>query len=309
VASVVNNAPTVFPLGVTTVTWTVTDGSGNTATTTQTVSVLDTENPTIVAPTALVTFTNIDCEAANVVLGTPVVTDNCTVATVTNDAPALFPFGYTTVTWTVTDAAGNIATATQVVEVRDTVVPVAVLSPITVNLQTTGSVSITVADVNTGTYDNCGIANLTIFPSTFTCDDLGVNQVLFTATDIHGNKTQAVVLVTVELSGIDLDFDQVDDACDSEVNTTQAAVPTGFTPDGDQYNDLFVIPGLEAYNQVTLEVYDRFGNKVYEQAQYANDWDGTSSVTGAVLPDDTYYYILTLDQLVKQGFIYINRIH
>ena len=309
VASVVNNAPTVFPLGVTTVTWTVTDGSGNTATTTQTVSVLDTENPTIVAPTALVTFTNIDCEAANVVLGTPVVTDNCTVATVTNDAPALFPFGYTTVTWTVTDAAGNTATATQVVEVRDTVVPVAVLSPITVNLQTTGSVSITVADVNTGTYDNCGIANMTIFPSTFTCDDLGVNQVLFTVTDIHGNKTQAVVLVTVELSGIDLDFDQVDDACDSEVNTTQAVVPTGFTPDGDQYNDLLVIPGLEAYNQVTLEVYDRFGNKVYEQAQYANDWDGTSSVTGAALPDDTYYYILTLDQLVKQGFIYINRIH
>jgi gliding motility-associated-like protein len=309
VASVVNNAPTVFPLGVTTVTWTITDGSGNTATTTQTVSVLDTQNPTIVAPTALVTYTNIDCEAANVALGTPVVSDNCTIAAVTNDAPLQFPWGYTTVTWTVTDAAGNTATATQVVEVRDTVVPVAVLSPITVNLLTTGSVSITVADVNTGTYDNCGIANMTIFPSTFTCDDLGVNQVLFTATDIHGNKTQAIVLVTVELSGIDLDLDQVDDACDSEVNITQATVPNGFTPDGDQINDLLVIPGIESYSQVQLEVYDRFGHKVYEQSQYANDWDGTSSVTGAVLPDDTYYYILTLDQLVKQGFIYINRIH
>jgi gliding motility-associated-like protein len=299
----------VFPLGTTTVTWTITDGSGNTATATQTVSVLDTENPTIVAPAALVTFTNIDCEAANVQLGTPVVTDNCTVASVTNDAPVQFPYGYTTVTWTVTDAAGNTATATQVVEVRDTVVPVTVLSPITVNLLTTGSVSITVADVNTGTYDNCGIANMTIFPSTFTCDDLGENQVLFTATDIHGNKTQSIVIVTVELSGIDLDFDQVDDACDSEVNNTQAIVPDGFTPDGDNYNDLFVIPGIDAYNEVVLEIYDRFGNKVYEKAQYANDWDGTSSFTGAVLPDDTYYYILTVDQQVKQGFVYINRVH
>ncbi|MFM7006570.1 MAG: gliding motility-associated C-terminal domain-containing protein, partial [Flavobacteriales bacterium] len=309
VASVSNNAPTVFPLGTTTVTWTITDGSGNTATATQTVSVLDTEDPTIVAPAALVTFTNVDCEAANVQLGTPVVTDNCTVASVTNDAPVQFPYGYTTVTWTVTDAAGNIATATQVVEVRDTVVPVTVLSPITVNLLTTGSVSITVADVNTGTYDNCGIANMTIFPSTFTCDDLGENQVLFTATDVHGNKTQSIVIVTVELSGIDLDFDQVDDACDSEVNNTQAIVPDGFTPDGDNYNDLFVIPGIDAYNETVLEIYDRFGNKVYEKAQYANDWDGTSSFTGAVLPDDTYYYILTVDQQVKQGFVYINRIH
>jgi hypothetical protein len=45
VASVTNDAPAAFPIGVTTVTWTVTDNSGNTATCTQNVTVTDNVNP------------------------------------------------------------------------------------------------------------------------------------------------------------------------------------------------------------------------------------------------------------------------
>jgi hypothetical protein len=52
-----------------------------------------------------------DCSAPD--LGKPVVTDNCGVVSLTNDAPAVFPLGCSIVTWTAVDAAGNKATATQ----------------------------------------------------------------------------------------------------------------------------------------------------------------------------------------------------
>jgi hypothetical protein len=80
--------------------------------------------PTIAAPAAInVTTTESGCSAAGINLGTPVVSDNCGVANVTNNAPANFPLGATTVTWTVTDSSGNSATATQTVTVTDTLKP------------------------------------------------------------------------------------------------------------------------------------------------------------------------------------------
>ncbi|MFB3386209.1 T9SS type A sorting domain-containing protein [Flavobacterium sp. LAR06] len=118
VASVINNAPAIFPLGNTTVTWTVKDASNNTATATQIVTVKDATLPIIIAPTAITVSTNTNCTATNVVLGTPVTADNCSVASVTNDAPVAFPLGNTTVIWTIKDASNNIATATQIVTVK-----------------------------------------------------------------------------------------------------------------------------------------------------------------------------------------------
>ena len=118
VASVTNNAPATFPIGATTVTWTVTDNAGNTATATQVVTVNDNTNPTIVAPANMTVNANANCQAVIANLGNAVATDNCTVVTVTNNAPAIYNVGVTTVTWTVTDAGGNKATAIQKVTVK-----------------------------------------------------------------------------------------------------------------------------------------------------------------------------------------------
>src|SRR5206468_10897863 len=94
--------------------------SGNTATASQLVTVNDTQNPTISAPAAVVVSSDPGhCYATNVALGTPTTADNCAVASVTSNAPTQFPAGATTVTWTVTDASGNTATATQLVTVID----------------------------------------------------------------------------------------------------------------------------------------------------------------------------------------------
>jgi hypothetical protein len=79
----------------------------------------DTEPPTITPPP------NVKTGASNRTpeLGEPQVEDNADPnPTVTNDGPAKFPRGVTEVTWTATDAAGNTATAVQLVEL-DTRVP------------------------------------------------------------------------------------------------------------------------------------------------------------------------------------------
>lgn len=120
IASIANDAPEVFPVGETIVTWTVTDLAGNFAQDVQLVTVLDEEAPTISAPADLsvpVDAVGEFCAASNVELGEPIVDDNCSFEPATNDAPFIFPLGTTEVTWTVTDAAGNFAQAVQLVTV------------------------------------------------------------------------------------------------------------------------------------------------------------------------------------------------
>ena len=118
-----NNAPTQFPKGVTTVTWTAHDTSGNTATCAQTVTVDDAQVPTITCPADMTVSANSGCTATNVDLGTPATGDNCSVASVANNAPTPLPLGANSIVWTVTDGSGNTATCTQSVTVRDTTPP------------------------------------------------------------------------------------------------------------------------------------------------------------------------------------------
>lgn len=115
----VSNAPAAFPIGVTTVTWTATDAAGNTATAQQLVTVQDTTPPMISAPAAM-TADSTTGQPIAVAIGTATATDTFGPVAISNNAPAVFPIGVTTVTWTATDANGNSATATQTVTVNDT---------------------------------------------------------------------------------------------------------------------------------------------------------------------------------------------
>jgi hypothetical protein len=197
VASVTNDAPTSFPVGTTVVTWTVTDIHGNTATTTQDVVVTDNQNPTITAPaTVNVNADNGSCAATSVNLGTPTTADNCGVASVTNDAPASFPVGTTTVTWTVTDIHGNTATATQDVVVTDNQDPT-ITAPATVNVSAdNGSCAATnVVLGDAVTSDNCGVSSVSNdAPASY---PVGTTKVTWTVTDIHGNTATATQDVVV----------------------------------------------------------------------------------------------------------------
>jgi hypothetical protein len=116
-----NNAPDPFPLGPTVVTWTAQDAVSRSATDTQTVTVVDTTDPTFTFVPLNISLN--DCGSPNLGLATAV--DDCAgVPTVSNNAPPKFFVGTTVVTWTATDVSGNDATATQSVTVVDTVAPV-----------------------------------------------------------------------------------------------------------------------------------------------------------------------------------------
>ena len=85
-------------------------------------------------------------------------------------------------------------------------------------------------------------------------------------------------------------------------------VPTGFSPNGDNINDLFVIDGAGEDNPVKLVVLDRWGFEVYKSDQYKNDWDGRNK-NGKELPNDTYYCIIESQLTPKpiSGYVVINR--
>ena len=147
--------------------------------------------------------------------------DNCSIATLTV-SPTSFTcanVGANTVTLTATDASGNTTSATAVVTVRDQVGPTVVTQPLTVLLNAAGTVSITAAQINNGSTDACGIASVTVSPSTFTCANLGPNTVTLTVTDVNGNVSTgtAIVTVTVDFSTTgDNDLDGTPDNCDPD---------------------------------------------------------------------------------------------
>jgi gliding motility-associated-like protein len=67
-------------------------------------------------------------------------------------------------------------------------------------------------------------------------------------------------------------------------------VPNAFSPNGDGINDTWRIKYLESYPGATVEVFNRYGQKVFNSTGYDVDWDG--NVNGKPLPVGTYYYII-----------------
>ena len=85
-------------------------------------------------------------------------------------------------------------------------------------------------------------------------------------------------------------------------------MPTGYTPNGDGHNDVFFIQGLDAYPGNLITVLNRWGNAVFEQLNYKNDWAGDNA-RGEPLPNGTYFIILSINdgQRTLQGYVDLRR--
>jgi gliding motility-associated-like protein/uncharacterized repeat protein (TIGR01451 family) len=94
------------------------------------------------------------------------------------------------------------------------------------------------------------------------------------------------------------------------IPNTNFFIPEGFSPNGDNKNDVFVIKGLPLNVDNVLTVFNRWGNKVYQKSNYDNTWNGNPNVNGTLgtekLPPGTYYYIIEFkggDLKTTNGFV------
>lgn len=71
-------------------------------------------------------------------------------------------------------------------------------------------------------------------------------------------------------------------------------VSEGLSPNGDGANDLWYIKGISVYTNNLVQLFDKWGDKVFEQRGYNNKWDGRGT-NGSMLPDGTYFYVVKLN--------------
>jgi len=182
-----------YPKGVTTITWTATDTDGMTASATQTVTVVDKENPWISAPANDSADNDPHLPSAVVATGSAQAADNCTdvkVSSARSDGAALgapFMVGLTTITWTATDGSGNSASATQSVKVRDVEAP-SLTVPLDITVSAT-SPSGAVVNYQLFATDNVAVKSLSCTRASGATFPIGYNAVTCTAADAAGNST------------------------------------------------------------------------------------------------------------------------
>ncbi|MBS1547058.1 MAG: HYR domain-containing protein, partial [Bacteroidetes bacterium] len=187
----------LFPVGTTTITYLATDATGLTATCSFTVTVEDSEAPSISCQNVSVIMDasgNASITAAMVNGGS---TDNCGIASITASPTSFTSAGNYPVTLTVTDINGNISTCVANVTVIDNTPPEVLCQPATIYLDNTGSATLDASAIDAGSDDNSGVLTLFTLPSTFNCSQIGINSTYLLGSDPSGNMAFCATSVTV----------------------------------------------------------------------------------------------------------------
>ena len=85
-------------------------------------------------------------------------------------------------------------------------------------------------------------------------------------------------------------------------------VPQIISPNEDGINDIWKINNIDYFKDNSVEIFNRWGNRVYFKSPYDNSWKGKSD-KGVDLPDGTYFYVIDLKNGNKPqtGFVIIHR--
>ncbi len=103
-----------------------------------------------------------------------------------------------------------------------------------------------------------------------------------TITDAHSCNIQLTATVS-------------EDSCDI------LTVHNVITPNGDGYNDVWIIDGLDSYPDNDVKVFDKWGDEVFGSAGYKNNWNGGK------VSDGTYFYLVKVTGKVLKGSLLIKR--
>lgn len=137
-------------------------------------------------------------------------------------------------------------------------------------------------DETTSTFGWIGPAGFTSSQPTITITGGAVGLYSLTITNEHGCSTTHTI----------------------QVERNNCFIPNVITPNNDEFNQNFDLTG---FGVSKLEIYSRWGRKVYEKNNYIDEWHG-QNMNGGILPDSTYFYIIKLEtDETKTGWIYLNR--
>jgi len=152
----------------------------------------------------------------------------------------------------------------------------------------------------------------------------------WTIASLASNETATLDITVTVVDGTDytniatlsfldqVDIDSSNDSDSVTISITQSiclTVYNEFSPNGDGTNEVFYIECIEKYPNNNLQIFNRWGNKVYEKNGYDNTWDGTSMGRATInqeqkVPIGTYYYILDCRDgktPQKTGWLYVTR--
>ena len=85
-------------------------------------------------------------------------------------------------------------------------------------------------------------------------------------------------------------------------------LPQGLSPNGDGFNDCLILDHLEAQEDIDkIEVFNRYGTKIYEMNEYVDQWCGVDQ-DGKIVPVGTYFYIIYFNSTKEPitSWIYVN---
>ncbi|WP_411032405.1 gliding motility-associated C-terminal domain-containing protein [Spongiimicrobium sp. 3-5] len=261
-------------------TWTATDECGLTTVHIQTITVQDTTSPVFVG--TLPADITVECDAQIPVAETLSATDNCGTATVAFTETRIdgsCPSDYSLErTWTATNECGIETIHVQTINVGDTTAPVFVEA-----LPQDGF-----AECDT-------IPEVAILTAT---DNCGAVTVDFTETEVPGNCSSQYSLVRTWTAT---------DECGNETSHTQTlqltcplTVYNAVSANNNGQNDIFLLEGIDCFPNNQVEIFNRWGIKVFEANGYDNlnkvfkgYSDGRLTIArGEKLPTGTYFYIL-----------------
>lgn len=278
----------------------VTDPSNNKDSCYANVLVIDTLSPTVICNNITVQLNSVGqatITTSDIDGGT---NDNCGIVAMTISKSTFYcsNIGVNNVTLKARDASGNIDSCIAQVTIIDNLSPV-ITCPADSSDTIVGICEYTIPDLTSllTSTDNCDTNALIVTqsPSPGTVIDItnGNNNMVttsitITATDLSSNSDVCSFNVTV--------------TCIDELEITQF-----FSPNGDGQNDTWLIPHITEYPDNKVSVFNRYGNLVYEQTNYQNDWNGTinidkgvnmvvGEVNKSVIPSGTYFYIVNLGE-------------
>lgn len=113
---------------------------------------------------------------------------------------------------------------------------------------------------------------------------------------LTGANTLAPIAKPTATTGYTLTVQDIN-GCISTDNAVVNVIPycikvmNAFTPNGDGMNDRWLVTtAASCTRQISVVVFNRYGNTVYKNDNYQNDWEGTYD--GKPIPDGTYYYTI-----------------